>query len=262
MSTPLPQSVDDLPAHVARPLSEAERSALPALDWQEHEPPYLPPSLKVVFEHGRLTAPECGGEWLIGAEEKNSHGHVDIKFALSFPKEPAEFRELMEASRGFETGSLEWFLSVNKTQQQELGRAGNQRWARLAVEALRHHSAAGDLEAQIVAGGFEYAHTVNNWAQLPVKIYYKHLPGNHFLQLNLCPISASLQIEKNGSGCSDLIVSFHTNTQNQEDRWIPSLWPDVVADPARSIAFAVLETSHVFEQEWEPKPRRKKAPKA
>jgi len=166
----------------------------------------------------------------------------------------------MEAPKAFETGSLEWFLSVNQTQPQELGRAGNQKWAKIAVEALRHHGADDDLEAQVAVAGFEYAHTANNWARVPVKIYYKNLPGGYFLQLNLSPMSASVEIEKDGSGSSELIVSFYTNGQSRGDGWIPRLWPDVVANPAASIGWAVLEVARAFEQEWAPK--QKKKPKA
>lgn len=261
MSTPLPTNIADLPAHVARPLSAAERAALPDLDWEEHEPPYLPKEYKVVFEHGRLTAPECGGDWLVSAEQRKTD-HVEIKFSLRFPEKKEEFEKMMADMKTFESGSLEWFMSLNQRHQQELGRAGNQRWAKLAIDALRRSGPVEDLDARALEAGFEYRFTTENGERSPVRFYHKDLAGGYFLQLVLGPTSASLGYEKDGSGSMDLVVSFYTNGQNQERQWIPRLWPDVVANPATSIGLAVLEVSRAFEQEWALKHPRKKAPKA
>ncbi len=259
MSTPLPHRISDLPAHVARPLSEADRAALPALDWTEHEPPYLPKKYKVVFTHGHLTAPECGGEWSISSERKNDH--VDIHFCLQLPQTMEDWQKAMAEQDAHEDGSLEWFMGVNQRHRQELGRAGNQHWAKLAIDALRRRTPGEDLDALATAAGFEFRYIVGNGESQPVRFYHKDLPGGYFLQLTLGPTSASLGYEKDGSGITDLVVSFYTNSQSQEGGWIPRLWPDVVADPADSIALAVLDVSRAFEQEWVPNPNRKNSPK-
>lgn len=260
MSTPLPQDVSDLPAHVARPLSKAERAALPDLAWTEHDPPYLPKEYKVVFTHGHLTAPECGGEWSVSSERKNHH--VDIHFCKQMPERIEDLQRLLEEQKAHEEGSVEWFMGINQRHRQELGRAGNQHWAKVAIEALRRKEPGDDLDALAVAAGFEYRYTIESAERSPVRFYHKDLAGGYFLELTFGPTSASLGYEKDGSGIMDVVVSFYTHSQAQEGGWIPRLWPDVVPDLAHSIALSVLEVSRVFEQEWAPKPRPKKTPKA
>lgn len=257
MTTPLPTELSGLPPHVARPLSPSERASLPDLEWQAHAPPPLPPSLKVVFDQGHLTAKDASGQWHIGAQR--ARADVDIRFTLDWPEDKEEFKAMMEATRDAEPTTLEWYAAFNRYSQQELGRAGNQAWAKTAVEALRKKPLVEDLETEVREAGFEYRYTVEGSGQ-PVRIYHKDLGKTHFLQLNLSPISASLGVEKEGSGCSDLIVMFYTNDRTQDDRWVPRLWPEVVANPAQSIALAALEMCKAFERDWSPQPKKKPKP--
>lgn len=254
MSTPLPLNLADLPAHQARALSSEERAALAPLEWTEAPLPQLPPSFNVKYVHGRQSAADQDGEWTISAERKGMH--VEIAYANPFPKGKEEWEARSAAMKEVEMGSLEWHLLYNQYSPQDLGRAGNQEIARIAIDALIYKSCPEEVGAAIEEAGFSYRHTVVNGEGLPTKIYYKDLGDTHFLQFNVSPISASLMVEENDSGYSDLLVSFYTNETTPDGCWIPKAWPSVVEDPARNIVGAALEVNKHFEQRWSPSKRK------
>lgn len=254
MSTPLPLNITDLPPHQAKGLSLEERAALAPLEWTEASLPQLPPSLNVKYIHGRQSAVDQDGEWTISAERKGMH--VEIAYANHFPAGREEWEARSTAMENVEVGSLEWYLLYNQYISQELGRAGNQELAKIAIDALIYKNYPEDVDAAVEESGFSYRHTVVNGEGLPTKIYYKDLGNTHFLQLNVSPISASLMVEENDSGYSDLLVSFYTNEMTPDDCWIPKAWPSLVKDPARNIVGAALDVSKYFEQSWSPSKRK------
>lgn len=220
---PYPFTVDTLPPHKARTMTQAERDALPALEVQPNVPGKGFVSLNTPDEGRFVLYPErMNGDDPMTEVKFYVHGGQDIRNLTE--------RKNMSPQDGD--------LSFRAFSGYEVGTVWSQAKAIELLDFARRHAFEASPEEQLLAAGF-------NAEQTP-GVYRKPL-GRDSFSVFLKPECTWVMFEPRNKTYWHNLFIFKTHEPWHSEKGVsPILWPDTFSDPSKALAGMAVHMTEIW----------------
>lgn len=245
---------DFLPRKVIE-MSESERKALPAIEWD----PFTAPQ----YQH--LRSKDAVGEWTIGHPPKNDP--VDISYAAPMDEGEAyeDVFDKMQAlkKRDVYVGHIEWMAENQKISPVEIGYAVDQEYAKAFIDLARRHSSEKSFETILEEGGFKFDYDLGARAPgSPNRLVYRKddEKGGSFTVFYTVDQSVHLVHEKKNANGWENLFRFSLYSESQDGFMRPHPISPEIASPLSAACAMAVQMSNDWRPKYRASPKKRASP--